>query len=760
MGFFAMLSSSMAAAAVKPHILMVLADDLGWGNLGWHRPIPSKEVMTPNLDQLVAEGIELNRAYVYHMCSPTRSALQTGRYPMHVNVVNANPSIYNASESTGTGAGIPRNMTGMAAKLRQGGYATHFVGKWDAGMATPTHTPAGRGYDSSLSYFHHGNSYWNEQTGDSTCGVAVDLWDTHGPAHGLNGSTGHVDFYNLSHYEETVFMDRMLAVIAAHDPAKQPLFLMYSAHLVHDPLEVPQQYLDQFFVAGFDNRTENDNARMTYAAMTNFLDGQVGKLRAAYEAKGMWDDTLLLFVADNGGPIYGAGNNYPLRGGKYSEFEGGVRVAAFSSGGAVAAAARGTKAEGLMSVADIHSSFCAIAGVDPTDELGNAKGLPPVDGLDLSPMLLGTGPSPRTEVPLAPMKASDLQALDAYDAAAEDAPAAVPSAAMARSAVASGDLPCTKRQSWTYNDPNLTAVDGVIMNECCTVCNETPGCAVAVWQEWANLSHASHGNGTCYVKSSAKQPAEAHQIVSWLNGDVPVPTPPPTPPTPAPRPTPPTPPPSPRPPLAKCTKQQGIGYDDANLTSIASMLMNDCCTACNRTAGCAAAVWQPLPNETKAAHPNGTCYLKKGREHPILIDKGCAFTPEGVPVPPPVIDGQAGIVIGDMKLIVGISVNMAVFTGPTFPNASTPWTSNTSIAVPSFACSLPNKAGCLFNVSADPTEHNDLALDPMYSAELARLLARLREVSKTFFNPSRGNGDQQACAQVKANGNFFGPWLD
>ena len=112
------------ASATKPHILLILADDLGWGNVGWHRSPAFAEVQTPNLDKMVSEGVELNRFYAYHMCSPTRSALQSGRLPMHVNIVNADPTIYNASESTGTGAGIPRNMTCMASKLKQAGYAT------------------------------------------------------------------------------------------------------------------------------------------------------------------------------------------------------------------------------------------------------------------------------------------------------------------------------------------------------------------------------------------------------------------------------------------------------------------------------------------------------------------------------------------------------------------------------------------------------------------------------------------------------------
>jgi arylsulfatase A-like enzyme len=120
------------AAAAKPHVLLVLADDLGYGNVGWTRAAnncSTPEVQTPRLDELVREGIELTRFYAYHMCSPSRSSLLSGRLPIHVNVVNADPTIYNASESSGTGAGIPRNMTGLASKMKEGGYRTHMVGK-------------------------------------------------------------------------------------------------------------------------------------------------------------------------------------------------------------------------------------------------------------------------------------------------------------------------------------------------------------------------------------------------------------------------------------------------------------------------------------------------------------------------------------------------------------------------------------------------------------------------------------------------------
>ena len=118
------------AAGKKPHIIMHLADDFGWANAGWHRPKGYKEVQTPSMDELVKEGIELDHAYSYKFCSPTRSCLQSGRLPVHVNVLNLSPSSWNPDDPVSGFAAIPRNMTGIATKMKQGGYATHQVGKW------------------------------------------------------------------------------------------------------------------------------------------------------------------------------------------------------------------------------------------------------------------------------------------------------------------------------------------------------------------------------------------------------------------------------------------------------------------------------------------------------------------------------------------------------------------------------------------------------------------------------------------------------
>eukprot|EP00035_Acanthoeca_spectabilis_P003368 m.92872 g.92872 ORF g.92872 m.92872 type:complete len:439 (-) comp12086_c0_seq2:653-1969(-) len=324
------------------------------------------------------------------MCSPTRSALQSGRHPYHVNIVNADPTIYNASESTGTGAGIPRNMTGMATKLRSVGYRTHMVGKWDAGMATPTHTPKGRGYETSLGYFHHGNSYWSDETGDLTCPVGVDLWDTGHPAHGLVPQQNKVE-WNETAYEEHFFMLRLLQILDSYTPSDEnPLFLFYAAHLVHDPLFVPQQYLN------------NMSKMKTWESLwTHSSSRTCGTTRCSCFSVTMAD----LFTV--------GGTTFPFA--EASTQSSRVGVAAFASGGYIPMNSRGTVATGIGAVADIYTTFCAMAGVNATDVMGNAAGLPPVDGLDISPLLLGTGPSPRTEIILEPLDPKDQAALDVFD---------------------------------------------------------------------------------------------------------------------------------------------------------------------------------------------------------------------------------------------------------------------------------------------------------------------------------------------------------
>ena len=342
--------------------------DFGWAEVGWHRADGEgwKEVQTPHMDALVAEGLELDRAYAYKFCSPSRSSLQSGRLPVHVNMVNLSPDISNAADPVSGFAAIPRNMTGIATKMREAGYKTHQVGKWDAGMATFDHTPEGRGYDTSFGYFHHANDYWTEKTGSCQTSEGqkrspVDLWATDKPASTENGTTDEHPEGSMEGYEEYKFEQHVLGIIRDHDPAT-PLFLNYDMHIVHEPLQVPDLYLHKFdFIA---NSTAKDfqGHRQYYHAMVHFADAVIGNLTAALKAKGMYEDTLITLQSDNGGPSWAGSqhtaNNYPLKGTKMANWEGGVRTNAFVSGGFLKQMAPqmvGKKLEGYVHVCDWYA---------------------------------------------------------------------------------------------------------------------------------------------------------------------------------------------------------------------------------------------------------------------------------------------------------------------------------------------------------------------------------------------------------------------
>ena len=373
------------AEDTKPHIVMMLVDDWGWANVGYHRDPPTKEVVTPNIDSLVSNGLELDQHYAFKFCSPSRSTLMSGRLPIHVNDLNLSPDYYNPKDPVSGYSAIPRNMTGIAAKMKAAGYATHQVGKWDAGMATPDHTPKGRGFDSSFGYFHHDNDYYTEYV--QSCkghGSVVDLWDFDQPANTSNG-TG---------YEEHLFAMHLMNVVNNHDPST-PLFLYYAPHIVHTPLQVPDSYLNKFSFI-------DDHDRQYYHAMVNYLDDVVGNLTAALKKRGMWDNLLFVTSSDNGGPVYpgGGANNYPLKGGKVSDWQGGIRVNAFVSGGFLPQAMRGKKTDGYIHLADWYATFCALAGVDPTDERAAKAKLPPIDSMNMWPLISGqNATSPRTDIP-------------------------------------------------------------------------------------------------------------------------------------------------------------------------------------------------------------------------------------------------------------------------------------------------------------------------------------------------------------------------
>ena len=355
------------------------------------------------MDALVRDGVQIERLYAFKYCSPSRCALQSGRNPLQVNVLNYDGPEHNPLDPVGGWMGMARNFTGIASKLQAAGFRTHHVGKYDVGQGTPDHTPRGRGYNSSLIYFMHENDYWADTSYYTCNGTNItDLWmhnaTYEGGARALNSSWACSQAAQAGcRYVDDVFLEEVLAIIAAHDPAT-PLFLSWMPHGVHTPLEVPAAFLARFaFIP--------DPRRRLYAAMLAHVDSMVGRVAGALKARGLWDDLLWLTAADNGGAVYLNGsagaNNYPLRGGKGSNFEGGIRANAWAAGGLIPPAQRGAKVTGLAALQDFYGTFCHLAGVDAFDARAAAAGLPPVDSVNLWPMLSGAnGTSPRAELAL------------------------------------------------------------------------------------------------------------------------------------------------------------------------------------------------------------------------------------------------------------------------------------------------------------------------------------------------------------------------
>jgi arylsulfatase B len=428
-------SSSSAAAAsaaslgssapTPPKVLLtVIVDDLGWANVGWHAPTLSDPSaaplalrinpdgsrsadLTPHLSGLAAEGRKLDRFLVHFTCTPSRSSFLTGRLPVHVQTTLANPDVQTS--------GIPRNMTALPLRLQEAGVTSHSAGKWDMGFSTFDHTPEGRGFNTSLVYAEHMNMYFSQQicpTGTS-CPMAtdswlVDLWSDGAGAAGLNGTA----------YIEYLFRDRLMETVNKYNPDTDgPIWIHYTPHVAHWPLQVPEEWYNRYETTddepGCGSKIPyvwpgaNNSVlacRRQYIAMLGLVDEIVGNLTDALKAKGVWDQTLMFFSGDNGGSMgtdENAANNYPLRGGKYYPMEGGIRSPAFVSGGYLPASVRGTTLEAPVHIADYYGSILGLYGLDPFDKKAAAAGLPPVDSLDVWPVISGANSSsPRTEVPV------------------------------------------------------------------------------------------------------------------------------------------------------------------------------------------------------------------------------------------------------------------------------------------------------------------------------------------------------------------------
>jgi arylsulfatase A-like enzyme len=343
---------SPALAGEKPNIVFILADDLGSYDVGWR----GSEIKTPNLDALCRRGAKLENFYIQPVCSPTRSSLMTGRYPirygLQVGVIRPWADY-----------GLPLEERTLPQALREAGYTTAMCGKWHLGSIDKPYWQNARGFDHWYGHLQGALDYFTHIRENK-----LD-WFKDGVPCEDKGYTTHL-------------VGAEAARVIREQPKDKPLFLYVPFNAVHDPLQVPEEYKAPY--------TELKGPRRTYAGMVAAMDEMVGKIVAAVDETGRRANTLFIFSSDNGGPRPGVvTSNGPLRAGKTTLYEGGTRTCAFATwDGHIKP---GSRVDALAHMVDWYPTLIKLAG-------GSLKQPLPLDGLDIWPCITQGKKSPRQEL--------------------------------------------------------------------------------------------------------------------------------------------------------------------------------------------------------------------------------------------------------------------------------------------------------------------------------------------------------------------------
>lgn len=323
------------------NVVVILADDLGWGDVGYHSTgDPLTTIPTPRLDQLVADGVELDQFLSQPVCSPTRAELLTGRSAIRVGVA---PVTINED----AGQFMPLTEVTLAEAFSSSGYATALMGKWHLGG--DAHGPLVQGFDDFHGVLDAATDYFTREAD------GVSEWQHNGT------------YVSVPGYTTDIIADDAVSWIASH--AGAPFFLYVPFTAPHNPQQAKPEDLLRV-PAGFEP------TRMTFAAMVISLDDAIGRILDELEAQGVAGDTIVVFASDNGGGS--PGNNLPLRAGKGSAYDGGVRVPAAIR---LPGVAGGSVVSSMIAVADLYPTLLSMAGVTPPPG-------PSLDGTDKTEEIL------------------------------------------------------------------------------------------------------------------------------------------------------------------------------------------------------------------------------------------------------------------------------------------------------------------------------------------------------------------------------------
>ncbi len=355
----ALIPSASQAAARKPNILLIVADDLGYGELGCQG---NPEIPTPHIDSLARNGVRFTAGYVTApVCSPSRAGLLTGRYQTRfghelnaIGLQNREPHV-----------GLPLTEQTLAERMKSAGYATGAIGKWHLGGSARFH-PQKRGFEEFFGFLHEGHFY----VPPPYSGVTSHLRGNEPTYDAENPILRGVEAIREKEYLTEAFTREARSFIARYQ--ERPFFLYLAYNSVHSPMQAAQKYLNRF------DRIQ-DHHRRVFAAMLSAMDDGVGSVLAELRERKLEEGTLIFFLSDNGGPTEElTSSNRPLRSGKGRLWEGGIRVPFLAQWKEHLPAAQ-IYEDPVISL-DIFATALAAAGVKPA----GAK----LDGVDLLPYLL------------------------------------------------------------------------------------------------------------------------------------------------------------------------------------------------------------------------------------------------------------------------------------------------------------------------------------------------------------------------------------
>ncbi len=336
----------------KPNFVLIVADDLGFGDLGFNG---SKQIPTPNIDRLAADGMNFTQGYVSApVCSPSRAGLLTGRYGVefgHDNNLGGNQPGFDPQY-----LGLPLTETTIAKRLHNLGYVTGLIGKWHLGYEPQFH-PLKRGFDEFWGYTGGGHDYFEWKTDGKGYKSPIECnYKTPQPITYITDDKG----------------DECVGFIKRHK--NEPFFLFASFNAPHAPMQATEADLELF-------KNIKNEKRRKYCAMVYRLDVNVGRIMETIENEGLAENTLVVFISDNGGPVDSNGSiNAPLNGQKGILLEGGIRVPFIMNWpGKIAA---GTTYENPVISLDFAATFFNLAGGIKTDEVK-------FDGVNLMPFITG-----------------------------------------------------------------------------------------------------------------------------------------------------------------------------------------------------------------------------------------------------------------------------------------------------------------------------------------------------------------------------------